>query len=224
MPAVGGRALERVFGPGRRGLWRRLVARRLLAAGLAAAAVSGGLASARTPEGGPRVPVLVAVRSLPAGHEVRAADVAVQHRPARYAPTGAALQTTAEAVGRRLAGPLAAGEAVTSGRLLGPGLLVGRPAGEVAAHVAADPAAVSMVRPGDRVDVLSAAGVTVVRGAVVLAVPPADAPSTGGLGVAAGPAAAGGLVLAVSAAVAAEMARQPRDELGGAGLTVTLRP
>ncbi|HEY7717210.1 MAG TPA: SAF domain-containing protein [Pedococcus sp.] len=213
---------ERVFGGGRRGAWRRAVARRLLAAGLAAGAVLGCLAVARAPEGGPRVSVVVAARGLPAGHEVAAGDLVVTSRPADYAPSGAP-SSAASLVGRRLAGPVTAGEVMTEGRVVGTGLLSARPAGEVAAHVSvADPGALAMVRPGDSVDVVSGAGATVAHSATVLAVGPAAGPEAAGLGLMDDPAGPG-LVLAVTAEVAARLASAPAHETGGSGLTVVLR-
>jgi Flp pilus assembly protein CpaB len=213
---------ERVFGRGRRGAWRRAVTRRLLAAGLAAGAVLGGLAVARAPEGGPRVHVVVAARGLPAGHEVSAGDLAVSSRPADYAPSGAP-SSTAALVGRRLAGPVTAGEVMSERRVVGAGLLAGRPADEVAAHVSvADPGALAMVRPGDSVDVVTGTGATVAHSATVLAVGPESGQEAAGLGFTAdvaGP----GLVLAVTPEVAAGLASAPPHETGGSGLTVVLR-
>jgi hypothetical protein len=207
-------ALEQVVGwargGGRRGRWRRRVARRLLAAVLAATAVVGGVAVARTPEGGPSVTVLLAARDLPAGHLVGAADLVGQRRPRDYAPAAAPMEAT-DAVGRHLAGPVLAGEVVTPGRLLGPGLLAGRPAGDVALHVpVAGPGVSGLVSPGDRVDLVAATGAAVARGATVLAVPPGDPSSPA-------------LVVAVTEDEAGRIAGAPGDETGLALLTVVLR-
>ena len=215
-----GTALDRLFGGGRRGAWRRRVARRLLSAALAATAVLGCVAVARTPEGGAQARVLVVVRDLPTGHQLGAADVVEQSRPTGFAPAHA-LGRTGSVTGQRLAGPVGAGEVLTAGRLLGPGLLAGRPAGEVAMHVAvADPGAVAMVRPGDRVDLLSADGDAVVRDVTVLAVP-RGAEDSSGLGVT--PGSGAGLVVAVASGEAGRIASAPPDVLGGAALTVVLR-
>jgi pilus assembly protein CpaB len=113
---------------------------------------------------------------------------------------------------------------LTTPRVAGAGLLVGRPADEVAVHVPlADPGAVAMVRAGDHVDVLAGTGETVAASALVLAVRGADAGTglSGGVGASLGD--AGGLVLAVAAAVAGRIASAPRDEIGGTSLTVVLR-
>jgi Flp pilus assembly protein CpaB len=212
----------RVFGEGRRGRWRRTVARRLVAAALAGGAVLSAVAVARTPEAGPAVTVLVASRDLAAGHLLGPGDVRVQRRPAGYAPQRPG-PGIGEAVGRRLSGPLGTGEAVTSERLLGPGMLAGRPDGEVAVHVVlGDPGALAMLRPGDRVDVLSGTAEPVARSALVLAVDrPAD---SGGLG-AAGPigGAGNGLVVATSPESARRLAVPQGDDPGGLAFGVVLQ-
>lgn len=199
------------------------MARRVTASLLAGGAVLGTVALARTPEGGPLVPVVVAARDLPAGRELAPADLLEQRRPRAYAPTGS--ESAAALVGRRLSGAVAAGEVLTNPRVAGAGLLVGRPADEVAVHVPlADPGAVAMVRAGDRVDVLAGTGETVAASALVLAVRGADAGTglSGGVGASLGDE-GGGLVLAVAAAVAGRIASAPRDEIGGSSLTVVVR-
>jgi Flp pilus assembly protein CpaB len=197
------------------------VARRLLSATLAAAAVLGCVAVARAPEGGAQARVLVAVRDLPTGHRLSAADVAEQSRPMAFAPA-VALRHADSVTGQRLAGPVGAGEVLTAGRMLGSGLLAGRPAGEVAMHVAVtDPGATSMVRPGDTVDLLSADGDAVVRGVTVLAVSGGAEASPSGLALT--PGSGAGLVVAVASGEAGRLASAPPDTLGGAALTVVLR-
>lgn len=210
-----------LFGAGRRGAWRRRVARRGLSAALAGVAVLGCVAVARTPEGGPRSTVVVAVRDLPAGHRLGPADLVAQDRPSGFAPTRP-LRGLAEAAGRRLAGPLTAGEVLTAGRLVGPGLLDGRSDEVRAVHVAvADPGAMSMVRPGDTVDLVAATGRMVAAAVTVLAVSGGSDPGAGGLsGLAAG---GGGLVAAVTAEQARTLASAPPDDLGGSAVTVVLR-
>lgn len=210
-----------LFGAGRRGAWRRRIVRRGLSAALAGVAVLGCVALARTPEGGPRSTVVVAVRDLPAGHQLGAADLVVQDRPSGFAPTRP-LGGLAEAAGRRLAGPVTAGEVLTAGRLVGPGLLDGRSDDVRALHVAvADPGAVAMVRPGDTIDLVAANGQTVAAAVTVLAVSGGSELGDGGLpGLVAG---GGGLVAAVTAEQARGLASAPPDELGGSAVTVVLR-
>ena len=219
MRGLGGGA--RLLGEGRRGAWRRRVLRRGLSAGLAGAAVLGSVAVARTPEGGPRVSVLVAARDLPAGHEVGPADVVAQSRPAGFAPS-APLREVGAVSGRRLAGPVGAGEVLTSGRLVGPGLLDGQSPGTRAVHVpVADPGALGMVQPGDTVDLVAPTGETVAAAVTVLAVVNGSEGRAGGFtGL---PAAGGGVVAAVTAEQTRRLASAPPDELGGSAVTVVLR-
>ncbi len=124
-------------GSGRRAVWRRARLRRALAAalvGLAAWLVAGAFLPDRAPVG---VPVLVSVRDLPAGHRVGTSDLRVERWPEQIRPASA-LQDPAAAIDATLASGLGAGEAVTTSRLRGTGLLSGLPAGMVAAHVPLD--------------------------------------------------------------------------------------
>lgn len=207
---------ELLTGGGRRGRWRRTVARRALSAVCAAGAVLGVLAVARMPEGGPRSAVLVATRTLPLGHRISPTDVEVQTRPAAYAPAGA-LTSAGAALGRALAAPVSAGEALTPPRLLGPGLLDGLPADRVALRISPGSAVGALVRAGDRVDLLDGSGHLAAGNALVLHVEPvADT----GWGAGAEPP---GLVVAVPRAEAAAIARVPHDGLDGRGVAVLLR-
>jgi len=210
-----------LLGAGRRGAWRRRVVRRWLSAALAGVAVLGCVAVARTPEGGPRSTVVVAAQDLPAGHELRPADLVAQDRPSGFAPARP-LRDPAAVAGRRLAGPVTAGEVLTAGRLVGRGVLDGRPGDERAVHVpVADPGALAMLRPGDTVDLLAPTGETVAAAVTVLAVAGGSDAGAGGLaGLGAGE---GGLVAAVTADQARRLASAPPDELGGTAVTVVLR-
>jgi SAF domain-containing protein len=97
------------------------------------------------------VAVLVAARDLPAGRTLTSEDLRPGNWPANQAPTG----RLATAEGRRLASPIRAGEPVTDARVVGPGLLADQAAGTVAMPIRlGDPAAGTLVRAGDRVDVL----------------------------------------------------------------------
>jgi pilus assembly protein CpaB len=199
--------------------------------------VAGALAAglqALAPRPPVGAPVLVATREVEAGAVLTASDLRVVDRTTSELPQGA-LADPAEAVGRTLGSGLRIGEALTDARLVGPGLLAGRPADEVAAPVRiADGEAAALLRPGDRVDVLQASGGdgtggagiedltaasgdqhgsaaasvaarTVVRHATVLA-RPSPAGSSGGLLPEADPAAGGLLVLAVEENQAADLA------------------
>jgi pilus assembly protein CpaB len=152
-------------------------------------------------------PVLVAARDLPAGLRLAAGDVrTVRLRPS---PAGALTGLPENAT---LAAPMRRGEPLTDLRLLGPPLLAAYGRGLVAAPVRVPDAALgSLVRPGDRVDVLAvsesahpsavpagAPGGLLAASAPVLAVPPAGEGS-GAL-----------LLLAVTRAQAAALAAAPR--------------
>jgi len=131
--------------------------RRLAAAGLAAGALASSL-HALAPGPPARSSVLVAVRDVPAGTVLGAADLRLARRTASELPQGA-LTDPASAVGRAVGSGMRTGEALTDARLVGPGLLAGRPVGQVAAPVRiADGEAAALLRAGDRVDVLQAAG------------------------------------------------------------------
>ncbi len=158
---------------------QRAVARRrvLLSAGLAAAAVAAGL-SALAPAAEPGVLVLTAARDLVSGAPLGPDDLVATALPADVVPAGA-LVDPAAVLGRLVAGPVRRGEALTDVRLLGASLLAGTD--EVAVPVrVAEPGTTALVRPGDRVDVLSASpeggptAAVVAGGLSVLAVPGLD--------------------------------------------------
>jgi pilus assembly protein CpaB len=152
--------------------------RRLLAAGLAAAAAALALHAAE-PAPAPTVPIVVATRDLPGGAPLAEGDLGVADVPAEMVPAGAMADIGAT-LGRMLAGPVRAGEPVTDVRLVGASLVEGWGDGLVAVPVRiADPGVVTIVRPGDRVDLLAAsldgsveAGLVAAQ-VPVLAVPPA---------------------------------------------------
>ncbi|MGK7222801.1 Flp pilus assembly protein CpaB [Kocuria flava] len=127
---------------------RRLVAAALLSTALALAVLR------LAPPDGPTVPVVVAVRTLPAGSPVTAEDLAVAAYPRALAPEGAAADP-AELAGRTLAGAVVPGQPLTATAVVGPGLLAGRPPGETAVTLRIDdPGALRHVRAGDHVDVV----------------------------------------------------------------------
>jgi pilus assembly protein CpaB len=142
---------------GRFGRWPRLCAAGiclLLAAASAVQAHQRTSAENATSTAG----VVVATRALPAGRLLVRGDLTVAHWPrALRPPTG--LADPHALVGRRLAGPVGAREAVTSGRVLGADLTSGLSPGEVATPVTVDdPGVGQLVHAGDRVDVLATAG------------------------------------------------------------------
>jgi pilus assembly protein CpaB len=150
------------------------------------------------------VPVTVAAADLPPGAVLTAADLSVAAFPADLVPAGATPDPSA-LVRRVLAGGVRAGEPVTDVRLVGAGLTALLPDGQVAAPVRlADLAVATLIRAGDRVDVLAtppeAATAEVVAGStLVLAAP--------GTGTDGGQDPAGGLLLlAVDPGTAARLA------------------
>ena len=136
------------------GALRWLVAAALL--GLAGLLLVAGDPPAVVP---PSATVLVAARDLAGGVALTQADLRMAHLPRELLPRGA-LRELSAALGRAPAGPVRGGEPLTDVRLLGPALL--RATGVhplVAAPVRiADPGAVALLRPGDRVDVVAAGG------------------------------------------------------------------
>ena len=152
--------------------------RRLLSAGLAALAAA--VALARLAPAPPQlVPVLVAAHDIAAGHRLGPDDLELAGwRPAtvpsdRVASAGAA-------VGQVTSGPVPRGSALTATGLLGPGVLSGQPPDLLAVAVPlTDAGLATLLRRGDRVDVLAmtsrSSSAPVVTAAVVLA----DATGTG---------------------------------------------
>lgn len=186
------------------GALRWLVAAGLL--GLAALVLVADPAPVVAP---PSTSVVVAARDLPSGVALTRADLRSARVPRDVVPRGALFAASA-AVGRAPSGPVRAGETLTDVRLLGPALLRAvAGAGAVAAPVRiADPGAVALLRPGDRVDVVSAgsAGSTSSAGGSPVAmvatdVPVVGVPPPGGDGAAEGAL----IVLAASPAVAARL-------------------
>ncbi|HKC27114.1 MAG TPA: SAF domain-containing protein [Jatrophihabitans sp.] len=137
------------------GKWPRL----LLAGACLLLALNGAVGASHQRSRPPRtIPVVVAQHGLPAGHVLLRGDLAVAHWPLGVAPVGAR-GDPAGLVGRRVAGPVAAREAITSLRLVGADLTADLDPGVVAAAVPlGDPHAADLVRAGDRVDLLTGAG------------------------------------------------------------------
>jgi Flp pilus assembly protein CpaB len=162
--------------------------RRTLTALLVGLAVLSGLSAVRPPAP-PTTAVLVAARDLPPGTALAAADLGRAALPARLVPTGA-LRPGAAVVGRLVAGAVRRGEPLTDVRLLGPALLAGYAAGAVAVPLRfADPGAVALLRPGDRIDVLAAPADSLTPG---IPAPPGDPASSGDPTTPSAPASPGG--------------------------------
>ena len=114
---------------------------------------------------------MVAARALPAGHALTAADLVVQRLPATAVPAGSRAGP-GEVAGRRLAGPVTAGEPITAARLLGRGLVTGLPSGMLAVPVSiADPHTADLVHAGDTVDLVAGPATTDLAGTSVITRP-----------------------------------------------------
>ena len=129
----------------------------------------------------PSTSVVVAARDLPGGVALTRSDLRSARLPRALVPRGA-LRVASAALGRATAGPVRAGEPITDVRLLGPALVraVGGAATVAAPVRIADPGAVALLRPGDRVDVVSAGSTgsepprMVASNVPVVGVPPPD--------------------------------------------------
>lgn len=149
--SAGGRLVPpRVRRRARAELWRRRHVVAALLVGLATTLVVHRLSP--TPE--PRDPVVVASTALPAGTTLTADHLRTVRLPSAVTPEGAPGAPDA-VVGRTLAVP------VTTGTVLGDTLLVddtstGPPGTVVAAVRLAEPALLSVLTPGTRVDLLAA--------------------------------------------------------------------
>jgi Flp pilus assembly protein CpaB len=125
------------------------------------------------------VPVVVAVRDLPAGAVLTADDLELAHWPPELVPAGGG-ESPDELTGRTLAGALRDGEPVTDVRLVGPGFTALLEPDEQAIPVRlADLAVAASLRPGDRVDVLATAEGSDVADVVASATLVLFAPSEG---------------------------------------------
>ncbi|WP_306357606.1 MULTISPECIES: RcpC/CpaB family pilus assembly protein [unclassified Nocardia] len=131
------------------------VPRRLVAVGLlvlaAALALRGDPADRRTE-------VVVAARELPPGHTLGAPDIRSVGRETTGLPEGFA-EDPAALLGATLTGAVRAGEILTDVRVVGPRLAAaaaGTPDARIVPIRLADEAVASVLRAGDRVDVVAA--------------------------------------------------------------------
>jgi pilus assembly protein CpaB len=156
-----------------------------LASGALAAGQVGDKVNSVERRVGPLVPVAVAGRDLRPGVPLRPRDLAVRRVPAAFVPRGS-LASPAEAVGGRLAAPLAAGGYLSAGLLSGQAVAGGRPLrrGERALELdVTGGRALDAAAPGSRVDVVvsteprDGAGLSVValEGVELLALHPGPA-------------------------------------------------
>lgn len=150
--------------------------RRLLAATFTGLAVLATLSAVRSSPDG--VGVLVASHDLPSGRVLDADDVRLARLPPDARPAHALIHEE-DAVGRRIAGPMRSGEAMTDFRVLAPDTLTGYGDDAVLTAVrVADAEGLTGVHVGDRVDVVAVdpAGESkarvVARSVEVVTVPP----------------------------------------------------
>lgn len=136
----------------RTGQWHR----RLLASGLLAGAMAAGLQALEPPRP-PSVVVVTTARDIPAGSRLGPADLATTRLTPGTVPDGA-VTSRSEALSRTLVAAARRGEPLTDVRLVGAGELASGADAAVTVPVRiADADAVSLLRPGDVIDVLGAA-------------------------------------------------------------------
>lgn len=157
---------------------------RLLAAICAGLAVLAALSALRQAPDGIRV--VVARDDLASGHVITESDV----RVALLASAPDHALEISEAVGRRVAGPMRAGELLTDYRVLEPGALDGYGEGAVLTSiVVSDVGGLTGVQVGDQIDVIAVdphgedEAAVVARGVEVVTVPPQDERDAVPLGV-----------------------------------------
>ena len=160
--------------------------RRLLAAAFAGLTVLAALSALSSSPAG--TSVVVASRDLPSGHVVSRSDVRLVAMPTDVVAHHS-LTRTDTAVGRRVAGPMRAGEVVTDRRVLEPDVLSGYGADAVLTSVRiADAGSLTGIHAGDRVDVVAVdpegqAEPTVIARRVTVATVPAAGDEQASLGV-----------------------------------------
>lgn len=199
--------------------------RRLLAALLVGLSVAMGLSALRPPLG-PLSPLVVAAADLPAGHRLTGSDLGLAQWPADLVPAGGATDA-ASLLGQVLADGLHRGEPVLDTRLIGPGLALGLdPRCRVLAVPLSQPPPPGLLRPGDRVDLVTAAAGatpgepgTLLAEAALLLAGPSGQPATQG-GLLAGADSGSQIVVAVDARDALGVAAAS----GVAPVSVALRP
>lgn len=126
--------------------------RRLLAAACTGLAVLAALSALRESPSG--TDVVVTSHDLASGHIITARDLETSLVPAGSAPAHPLSQSAA--VGRRVAGPMRAGEALTDYRVLRPDALKGYGPGSVLTTVRlAEADGLTGIQVGDRIDVIA---------------------------------------------------------------------
>lgn len=156
----------------RPGHHRSAALRRALAAVLVLAAAASALLSASRADPA----VLTFARDVPAGTLLTAEDLTLTQLPVSVTPANA-LRDTEAAVGQLLAAGAAAGEVVTTTRLVGPdlvsSLVEAEPAGEAFTMVPlalAEPDILPMLHHGARVDVVGQGPAVIAKGGRIVTV------------------------------------------------------
>lgn len=230
MPGAGTVRTRRSQGPyralratDRRGRWRRGVLRRVAAAILVGSAAWAATSALAPDPPDPGTAVVVAAHDIPVGALLGSGDLHTVRLPEEVVPDG--VFTRVEDVhGDVVNAPLRAGEPLTDVRVGLADTLTGLPDGLVLTHVPVpEPALAAMVRPGTRVDLLSAVDGSVLAGDVLVAAlstPRDDSPDLG-LGADVAAAAPAGFYAAVTDDEAARLATATGVMSGG--VTVVLR-
>lgn len=128
--------------------------RRPLAAAFAALAVLAALQALEPDD--PGVPVTVAARDLDSGHVIAAGDLRLVSLPQAARPSHPL--SRADALGRRVAGPIRAGEPITDRQVIEPRDLSGHGTDAVLSLVRLDdPVSLAGLRVGDQIAVVATA-------------------------------------------------------------------
>ncbi|MFK0005449.1 Flp pilus assembly protein CpaB [Paenarthrobacter sp. NPDC090520] len=132
----------------------RLARHRRLLVALLLCVAAGIAVQQLTPAPEHRISIVVAARDLPAGTSLSQGDFISMGVPQDMAISGA-IGDPASLAGRQLSSPLAKGQIPTEANLLGPGLLIGAPAGSAAVPLRmADPSSIQLLSPGQLVNVV----------------------------------------------------------------------
>ncbi|HYO86042.1 MAG TPA: SAF domain-containing protein [Dermatophilaceae bacterium] len=209
-------------GPGRRAAWRRHAIRRLATGvvGGAAVWVGLGMVTPHTEESG-RTVVTAAV-DMPVGHRLRPDDVQARRVGDSGIPS-AALTDPQACVGRVTTSMVAAGEVLTAARIQTAAVVAGLGSAHRAIHLPlTDPAAATLVRAGDRVDVIGIADGRIVAADLVVVAVDQQADDGGALALTAAP--NSGVVLSVPVSQVGELTRAALGDTPTAGVHLALRP
>jgi Flp pilus assembly protein CpaB len=153
--------------------WSRIFAVRRLVAG---ALVLLALLVAVRPSSAPDAPMLVAHHDLAPGTVLSTSDIKLVRAPPSLVPAGA-LTDPLSAAQRVLAGAAAAGEPITSARLLGPEntrLTAGGPDAAAVPIRLADDGMAELLAPGSHVDIVAPEQEVIASDAAVVTVRPTD--------------------------------------------------